>query len=121
MAVDSELLEILAAPSMPSFFLLLLLAGAAAALLLRAAVGRFDGVDRRAWISVAIAVAAVRGVLGRADAGHLALYGVFAGLPARQFVKSADQFNLVLAVPDGRRHVAVGLSDQRPALFNEDR
>ena len=85
------LLEILAAPSMPSFFLLLLLAGAAAALLLRAAVGRFDGVDRRAWISVAIAVAAVRGVLGRADAGHLALYGVFAGLPAAWLVYRASR------------------------------
>src|SRR5439155_12741370 len=69
----------------------LLLAGAAAALLLRAAVGRFDGVDRRAWISVAIAVAAVRGVLGRADAGHLALYGVFAGLPAAWLVYRASR------------------------------
>lgn len=69
-------------PSLPAAFLLLLLAGAAAVCLLRAAHGTFDDTDAAAWAALAVAAAATRGVLGRADAGHFALYGVFAGLPA---------------------------------------
>jgi hypothetical protein len=85
------LLEIVGGPSMPSLFLLLLLALAVAVLLLRSALRKFDGADSRAWISVAIAVIAFRGVLGRADAGHLALYGVFAGLPATWLLYRASR------------------------------
>jgi hypothetical protein len=84
-------LEIVAGPSMPSLLLLLLLAAAVAVLLLRSALGKFDGADGRAWISVAIAGIAFRGVLGRADAGHLALYGVFAGLPAAWLLHRASR------------------------------
>jgi hypothetical protein len=69
----------------------LLLAAAVAVLLLRSALGKFDGADSRAWISVAIASIAFRGILGRADAGHLALYGVFAGLPATWLLYRASR------------------------------
>ncbi|HLN80435.1 MAG TPA: hypothetical protein VK392_04510 [Thermoanaerobaculia bacterium] len=69
-------------PSQSGSFLLLLLGAAAAVCLLRSAHGAFEEVDRAAWASIAVAAAATRGLLGRADAGHFALYGVFAGLPA---------------------------------------
>ena len=51
-------------------------------LFLRSASGPLEPVDRAAATALAVACAACRGALGRADAGHLALYGVFAGLPA---------------------------------------
>jgi hypothetical protein len=42
---------------------------------------RLDAIDRGALAATAVAVVSVRGILGRVDGGHLALYGVFAGLP----------------------------------------
>lgn len=76
------LLEIGAGGSQSGSFLLIVVSAAAATALLRAAHGTFDRTDGAAWIAIAVAAAATRGVLGRADAGHLAFYGVFAGLPA---------------------------------------
>jgi hypothetical protein len=67
---------------MPSLFLLVILGGGTTLFLLRSARGILEPVDRAAGAALAVAGAACRGVLGRADAGHLALYGVFAGLPA---------------------------------------
>jgi hypothetical protein len=64
---------------------ILLLALAVATLLFRAtssAARRLDAVDRGALAATAVAVISVRGILGRADSGHLALYGILAGLPA---------------------------------------
>lgn len=69
-------------PSQSGTFLLFLLAAAGAVCLLRSTHGTFDDIDGAAWAALAVAAAATRGVLGRADAGHFALYGVFAGLPA---------------------------------------
>ena len=67
---------------MPSLFLLAVLGAGMSLLLLRSAGGILEPVDRAAAAALAVACAACRGALGRADAGHLALYGVFAGLPA---------------------------------------
>ena len=67
---------------MPSLFLLVVLGAGATLFLLRSARGILEPVDRAAGAALAVACAACRGALGRADAGHLALYGVFAGLPA---------------------------------------
>ncbi|HEY2797363.1 MAG TPA: hypothetical protein VGK26_05690 [Thermoanaerobaculia bacterium] len=60
---------------------ILLLGLAVAILLFRAAARRLDAVDRGALAATAVAVVSVRGILGRVDAGHIALYGVLAGLP----------------------------------------
>ncbi|HSE64506.1 MAG TPA: hypothetical protein VLG15_12935 [Thermoanaerobaculia bacterium] len=76
------LLEIGTGGSQSGVFLLVVVSAAAATALLRAARGKFEGPDGAAWIAIAVAAVAVRGALGRADAGHFALYGVFAGLPA---------------------------------------
>lgn len=67
---------------MPSLFLLVVLGSGVTLLLLRASRGILEPVDRAAAAALAVACVACRGALGRADAGHLALYGVFAGLPA---------------------------------------
>ena len=67
---------------MPSLFLLLLLASAGTILLFRAARRSLEPLDFAAATSIAVAAVALRGALGRADAGHLALYGVLAGPPA---------------------------------------
>jgi hypothetical protein len=67
---------------MPSLSLVLLLATGTTMLLFRAARGCLEPVDRAAAVGLAVAAAALRGTLGRADAGHLALYGIFAGLPS---------------------------------------
>ena len=69
--------------AVPSLWLLLLvLAVAAAVLTMRAAEGTITPMDRAVTVSTLVGVIALRGVLGRADSGHLFLYGVFAGLPA---------------------------------------
>jgi hypothetical protein len=78
----SSLLAIAAEPAHYGSYLLIILSTAAAVALLRSARGVFAGADGPAWMSIAVGAAAMRGVLGRADAGHLAFYGVFAGLPA---------------------------------------
>jgi hypothetical protein len=78
----SSLLAIAGDPAHYGSYLLIVLSAAAALALLRSANGVFGGVDGPAWMSIAVAAAAMRGVLGRADAGHVAFYGVFAGLPA---------------------------------------
>jgi hypothetical protein len=67
---------------MPSLFLLLLLASGGTILLFRAAHRSLEPLDFAAAASIAVAAVALRGALGRADAGHLALYGVLAGPPA---------------------------------------
>ena len=76
------LLEIGRSASQSGLFLVVVVSAAAATALLRAAHGKFEGPDGAAWIAIAVAAVAIRGALGRADAGHFALYGVFAGLPA---------------------------------------
>ncbi|HEY6065878.1 MAG TPA: hypothetical protein VIY96_06955, partial [Thermoanaerobaculia bacterium] len=78
-------------PSHFGSFLLIVLTAAAAVALLRSAHGGFDGVDGPAWMSIAVASVAMRGVFGRADAGHLAFYGVFAGLPAAWLLYRASR------------------------------
>jgi len=67
---------------MRSLFFLALLAAAGAALLLRASAGRFDASDSAACVALAVAAAAMRVVLGRADEPHLERYGLFVGIPA---------------------------------------
>jgi len=67
---------------MPALFLLLLLASGVTILLFRAARRSLEPLDLAAAASIAVAAVALRGALGRADAGHLALYGVLAGPPA---------------------------------------
>ena len=58
-----------------------LLALAAAVLLFRVARRELSAIDRGAIAATWFAMVAMRGVLGRADAGHLALYGTFTALP----------------------------------------
>jgi hypothetical protein len=67
--------------ALPWLLPVLFLGLATTVLLFRAASGRRDALDRGALAATAVAVLSVRGVLGRADAGHLALYGAMAGLP----------------------------------------
>jgi hypothetical protein len=59
-----------------------LLALASSVLLFRAARREFGWLDRGAAAATLMAFVAMRGALGRADEGHLLLYGVFAALPA---------------------------------------
>jgi len=70
-------------------FPVLLLGLAVTLLLFRAGRRRLDSLDRGALAATAIAVVSVRGILGRVDAGHLALYGVLAGLPIAWLVYRA--------------------------------
>jgi hypothetical protein len=87
----ATLLAIAADPAQFGSYLLIVLSAAAAVALLRSANGVFGGVDGPAWMSIVVAAAAMRGVLGRADAGHLAFYGVFAGLPAAWLLYRASR------------------------------
>ena len=74
----------------PSLFVLLgVLAVGVAVLLFRRAAGACEPVDRAAAVSLLVAILALRGALGRADAGHRMLYGIFAGLPAAWLVYHA--------------------------------
>ena len=68
--------------SVPWIFHAALLALAVTVLLFRASRRELSLVDRGAVAATGVAIVAMRGVLGRADAGHLALYGTFAALPA---------------------------------------
>jgi hypothetical protein len=65
-----------------SAILLAVLSGALVLLVLRSSDGSAGALDRASFAALAIGVVALRGVFGRADAGHRMLYGVFAGLPA---------------------------------------
>ncbi len=62
--------------------LLVILVLSAVVLVCRSQSGRIDAVDRAATVCLLFAMLALRGVLGRADAGHRLLYGVLAGLPS---------------------------------------
>ena len=96
---DASARDVLAAllsrnPARPLRWLapVLLLGAAVSVLLFRAtsrASRRLDAIDRGALAATAVAVVSVRGILGRADAGHLALYGVLAGLPITWLVYRA--------------------------------
>ena len=67
----------------PSLFVLLgVLTAGVSVLLFRRARGACEPIDRAAAVSLLVAILALRGALGRADAGHRMLYGIFAGLPA---------------------------------------
>ena len=83
---------------MPALFLLLLLAAAMTLLLFRAASGPLTSTDRAAAVAVAFAAVALRGLLGRADAGHSSLYGIFIGLAAAWLLYRARRRPLVAAV-----------------------
>ncbi len=73
----------------PWFFHAVVLAVAAAVLLFRAAGPGLSAADRGAVAATWFSVVALRGALGRADSGHLALYGVFVALPAAWLVYRA--------------------------------
>lgn len=68
--------------AVPWLFHAAVLGGSAALLLFRSAGPGLSTVDRGAAAATWAAIVSLRGVLGRADPGHLALYGVFAALPA---------------------------------------
>lgn len=68
--------------AMPALFLLLLYGLAVTVLFGRGLLGGVEPVDRSAAAALCVGIGAMRGVLGRADPGHLAFYGIFAGLPA---------------------------------------
>lgn len=70
---------------MPALFLLTVLGSAMTLVLFRVSEGTIEPVDRAAAASIVFGCLALRGALGRADAGHLALYGVFAG-PAAAWI-----------------------------------
>jgi hypothetical protein len=74
---------------MPALFFVLVLALAVTLLTARFMVGNTDAADRGIAGPLCVSVAALRGVLGRADAGHLAFYGVFVALPAAWLVYRA--------------------------------
>jgi hypothetical protein len=84
--------------NMPALFSLLLLGAAMTLLLFRAASGPLTLTDRAAAVAVAFAAVALRGLLGRADAGHSSLYGIFVGLPAAWLLYRARRRPLVAAV-----------------------
>ncbi len=73
----------------PWLFHAVVLAVAAAVLLFRAAGPGLSAADRGAVAATWFSILALRGVLGRADSGHLALYGVFVALPAAWLVYRA--------------------------------
>ncbi len=74
--------ELLHGRTVPWLFHAGLLALAATLLLFRAARRELSSVDRGAVAATWMAIVAMRGALGRADDGHLLLYGVFTALPA---------------------------------------
>jgi len=82
----------------PALFPLLTLAAAVTILLFRAASGPLTSTDRAAAVAVAFSGVALRGMLGRADAGHYSLYGIFVGLPAAWLLYRARRAPLVAAV-----------------------
>ena len=124
---------------MPSLSLVLLLAAGTTILLFRAARSTLEPADRAAAASLAVAAAALRGTLGRADAGHLALYGIFTGLPSawilyratrahrHRLLLSATALALLLARLDPYRtlvlewHAIAGASRARAAAALDPR
>jgi hypothetical protein len=74
-----------------SGFLLLILAIAGCGFIFRASTSRFDRTDSVAWLFFTVACVGIRGVLGRADSGHLALYGVIAAVPAAWLLRRSLQ------------------------------
>ena len=108
------LAALFSANAVPWLLLVLLLGLATTVLLFRAASARLNAVDRGALAATAVAALSVRGILGRADAGHLALYGAMAALPTAWLLYRAAQARrhraaLVLAMA-----VALGIG-LRPA------
>ncbi len=73
---------LLSGASVPWLFHATVLAAASALLLFRSAGPGLSTLDRGAAAATWVAIVSLRGVLGRADPGHLMLYGVFAALPA---------------------------------------
>ncbi len=67
---------------MPWLFHATVLAAAAGVLLFRSIRPGLSRTDHAALAATSFALLAMRGALGRADAGHLLMHGVFAALPA---------------------------------------
>src|SRR6202022_3246 len=82
----------------PALVSQLLLAAAVTLLLFRAGSGPLMSTDRAAAVAVAFSAVALRGMLGRADAGHSSLYGVFVALPAAWLLYRARRRPLVAAI-----------------------
>ncbi len=97
-------MRLAAGETQPWFALLALLAIAAVTILLRSVSGRFDAVDRAAWISFAVAAFSIRSILGRPDAAHVARYGVFVGLPSAWLLLRAAR------APQARAALLLGAS-----------
>ena len=83
------LARILSGEAMLAAFLLVVLTLTGSVYLMRAVKGNFDSSDGVTWLFFAVACIALRGVLGRADAGHLALYGLFAAVPIAWLLQRA--------------------------------
>jgi len=83
------LARILSGEAMLAAFLLVMLTLTGSVYLQRAVKGNFDSSDGVTWLFFAVACIALRGVLGRADAGHMALYGLFAAVPIAWLLRRA--------------------------------
>jgi hypothetical protein len=84
---------------MPALFFVLVLALGVTVLIGRAILRTVQPVDRAAAAVLCVSILALRGVLGRADAGHLSLYGVVVALPAAWLVyraAHAGRYRIVL-------------------------
>jgi hypothetical protein len=80
---SQRILDLLATgKEMPALTLILILTAGTTILLFRAARGLLEPVDRAAAVWLPVAAVALRGAVGRADEGHLALYGTLFGPPA---------------------------------------
>ncbi len=83
------LARVLSGETMIAAFLIVVLTVTGIVYLQRAIRGAFDHSDGVTWLFFAIACVALRGALGRADAGHAALYGVFAAVPIAWLLRRA--------------------------------
>ncbi len=81
--------RIMSGEMMLAAFLLGMLTLTGTVYLHRAVEGHFDNSDGVTWLFFAVACVALRGVLGRADPGHMALYGLFAAVPIAWLLRRA--------------------------------
>jgi hypothetical protein len=92
-SLAKRLFDALSGRTMPWLFFVLVLAAGGAVLLWRAAAGRLEQVDRAAWMWACVGTVGLRGMLGRADGGHAALYGVFPAVLASWLLLRAFRSN----------------------------
>ena len=84
---EGALLRILGSGPIPSLFVLAVLGASVIVLATVANVGALTVVDRKVMVVMLFLMAGIRGMLGRADAGHVNLYGALVGIPSAWLLK----------------------------------